>query len=147
MVRLILNILLFIILAVFIAHNAQHMTTVDLFGYQIESVSIAAVVTIAMAVGIIYSFALYISNYLVKQRAHRAKELKAKNKEKAEELADRAKELERTPKTETPGTDPARGAGQHTRTRRSLFGRKNRKTKPRSRDGNETTQEDDGDAQ
>ena len=94
MIRLIISILLFIILAVFVALNAQHTTTVDVFGYQLEQVSVAAVVTISLAVGVVYSFVLYLVNYLSKSRAVRLKNQKQRNKQKAAELAEKARELE-----------------------------------------------------
>ncbi len=104
MIRLIISILLFIILAVFVALNAQHTTTVDVFGYQIEQVSVAAVVTISLAVGVVYSFVLYLVNYLSKSRSARLKNQKQRNKQKAVELAEKARELENT---QTPEPLPA----------------------------------------
>jgi uncharacterized integral membrane protein len=93
MVRLVFSILLFIVLAVFIALNAQYTTTINFFSYIIEEVSVAAVVIITMAIGVIYSFPLYLSNYLARHRAERLKSQKMKNRAKADELAAREKEL------------------------------------------------------
>ena len=94
MIRLIVSILLFIILAVFVALNAQYTTTVDLFGYEFKQVSVAAVVTVTLAVGVLYSFTLYVSNFLSKSRAERLKNQKRKNKEKATELAEKEKGIQ-----------------------------------------------------
>lgn len=105
MVRLIFSIVLFIILAVFVALNAQYTTTINFFSYVIEEVSVAAVVTITMAVGVLYSFMLYVSNYLAKARAERLKEQKLKNKERANELAAKEKAIEQAP-AETAGNKP-----------------------------------------
>ena len=104
MIRLIISILLFIILAVFVALNAQYTTTVDLFGYEFEQVSVAAVVTVTLAVGVLYSFTLYVSNFLSKARAERLKSQKRKNKEKATELAEKEKDIQvvSTPAIEAP---------------------------------------------
>jgi uncharacterized integral membrane protein len=94
MIRLIFSILFFIILAVFIALNAQYTTSVNFFSYTFESVSIAAVVTITLAIGVVYSFMLYLSSYFAKSRSERLKQLKMKNKLKASELAEKAKEID-----------------------------------------------------
>lgn len=104
MVRLVFSIVLFIILAVFVALNAQYTTTVNFFTHVIEDVSVAAVVTIALAVGVVYSFMLYISNYFAKARAERLKQQKQKNKQRADELQQQAKEIEHRPAEQSPAT-------------------------------------------
>ncbi len=115
MIRLVFSILLFIILAVFVALNAQNTTTVDLFGARLEAVSVAAVATIAMAVGVVYSFVLYLFNYLARLRTERLKNQKIKNKRQAEELKDKEKELQSA--ADEPGpqaSPPAPGGGKRT---------------------------------
>ena len=97
MVRLVFSIILFIILAVFVALNAQYTTTVNFFTHVVEHVSVAAVVTIALAVGVVYSFMLYVSNYFAKARSERLKQEKQKNKKRADELQQQAKEIEHRP--------------------------------------------------
>ena len=97
MIRLVISILLFIILAVFVALNAQNTTTIDIFGYQFEEVSVAAVVTITLAVGVLYSFILYVTNYFSKARAERLKNQKRKNKVRATELAEKEKVIKQAP--------------------------------------------------
>ena len=97
MIRLVISILLFIILAVFVALNAQNTTTIDIFGYEFEEVSVAAVVTITLAVGVLYSFILYVINYLSKARAERLKNQKRKNKVRASELAEKEKVIKQSP--------------------------------------------------
>lgn len=103
MVRLIFSILFFIILAVFIALNAQYTTSVNFFSYTLESVSIAAVVTITLAIGVVYSFMLYLSSYFAKSRSERLKQQKMKNKLKASELAEKAKEIDLSSPDSTEG--------------------------------------------
>ena len=111
MIRLIISILLFIILAVFVALNAQYTTTVDLFGYEFKQVSVAAVVTVTLAVGVLYSFTLYVSNFLSKARAERLKSQKRKNKEKATELAEKENH-QMGEALSTAGVRSARGVGK-----------------------------------
>lgn len=100
MVRLIVSIVFFIILAVFIAFNAKYTTTISLYGHVLEEVSAVTVVIVSMAVGVLYSFALYLSNFIAKWRADRIKKAKQLNKQKAEELKDRKKALEASQDTE-----------------------------------------------
>ncbi len=104
MIRLVISILLFIILAVFVALNAQNTTTIDVFGYEFEEVSVAAVVTITLAVGVLYSFILYVTNYFSKARAERLKNQKRKNKVRATELAEKEKVIKKAPSNEGPAS-------------------------------------------
>ncbi len=98
MVRLIISIVFFLILAVFIALNAQHTTDINFFGYQLEDISVVAVIIITMAVGVLYSFGLYLSSYLARKkqrkikrekdiRKHAAEQAKAAKKQETAELA------------------------------------------------------------
>ena len=95
MTRLIISIVFFLVLAVFIALNAPFTTSVNLFGYRMDEVSIVAVIIVTMAVGVLYSFTLYFSNYLAKSRTERLKRKKEKNKLRAEELKTQETELKK----------------------------------------------------
>ncbi len=86
MIRLIISIVFFLILAVFIALNAQNTTDINFFGYQLEGISVVSVIIITMAVGILYSFVLYITSYLTKSRQQKIKREKDRNKKQAEQL-------------------------------------------------------------
>ena len=96
MIRLIVSIIFFIILAVFIAFNAKYTTTVSLYGYVLEEVSTVAVLIVSMALGVLYSFSLYLSSYLAKRRSRKIKKVKNRTQKRAEELKDREKEMEST---------------------------------------------------
>ena len=128
MTRLIISIVLFIILAVFIALNAGYSTQINLFGYFIESVSVAAVVTITLAAGVIYSFLLYLTNYFTKQRSERLKTQKNRNKQKAEELEVKAKELEQKAAPHVEDVDAK--VADAKKTNRKLFGKRIKKKAP-----------------
>jgi uncharacterized integral membrane protein len=86
MIRLVVSIVLMVILAVFIALNMPYQTTINLFGYILEQISVVAVVILAMVAGIIYSFGLYLTNYFAKRR-------KAKVKLKTDNLKQKEKEF------------------------------------------------------
>ncbi len=93
MVRLIFSILFLIILAVFIAFNAQYTTSINLFSYKMETVPVVAVVLLTLVTGVLYSFGLYLITYFSRIRVDREKNLKRKNQEKARELKEQEKEI------------------------------------------------------
>ena len=94
MVRLVFSIIFLVVLALFIALNAQFSTDVNLFGHRLTAVPTVAVVLLTLVVGVLYSFGLYLITYFAKRRAEKAKELKRKNAEKAKELKSQEEELE-----------------------------------------------------
>ena len=86
MVRLIINIVFLVILAVFIALNAPYKTSVNIFGFKVEDVSVVAVIIVTLVIGVVYSFFFYASNYLVKMRKQKLKARDQSSKELAREL-------------------------------------------------------------
>ena len=93
MARLIVSIVFFIILAVFVALNVGFDTSINLFGFKVEEISVVAVILGAMAVGILYSFSLYLSSYLARQRATKVKKVRDQTKVKEKELETKEKSL------------------------------------------------------
>lgn len=93
MVRLIFSIVFLVILAVFIAFNAQYTTDVNLFGYKLESIPVVAVVLLTLVTGVLYSFGLYLITFFSKRRSVKEKERKRKNEEKEKALKTQEKEL------------------------------------------------------
>jgi hypothetical protein len=94
-IRLIFSIVFFVILAIFIAINAKFTTSLNIFGYQVEEVATVAVVVITMALGVVYSFTLYLINYFVKSRAKKIKTQKGETKKKERSLNEREKSLDK----------------------------------------------------
>ena len=94
-IRLVFSIVFFIILAIFIAINAKFTTSLNIFGYQVEEVATVAVVVITMALGVVYSFTLYLISYFVKSRAKKIKTQKGETKQKERSLNEREKSLEK----------------------------------------------------
>ncbi len=96
MIRLILNILTLVILAVFIAMNVSYETSINLFGFKYDNISTVAVIIIALVSGVLYSFVYYLLTYISKSEKLkiRTKNKQAKLKEK--ELKDKEKNMDKT---------------------------------------------------
>lgn len=105
MIRLILNIILFILLAVFVAINMPYTTTINLYGYVLEDISTVAVILITLAAGIVYSFVTYFVNYLIKRRREKAKKTKQQTQEKQKELQKKEKDFEAAQKQSAGSSD------------------------------------------
>ena len=107
MTRLVINIVFFIILAVFIALNAIARTDVNLFGFKLTEVPTIAVILVSMAVGVLYSFSFYLSSYFSRIRKQRQKGRKQENTLKEKELIEREKYLvsDRPSEEELPDAD------------------------------------------
>ena len=97
MARLIISIILFLVLAVFVVINVPYKTTINLFGLVIQDVSVVAVVLMSLVTGILYSFATYLINYLVKLRKQKLKKAHELNREKEKQLVEREKQLKSSP--------------------------------------------------
>ena len=95
MVRLILNIVILIVLAVFVALNMPFKTGLNLFGWRLEEVSVVAVNLVSLVVGVLYSFGFYIVNYMTRVRRSRLKEKSRVTQKKEKELKAKEKDLEK----------------------------------------------------
>ena len=99
MVRLVFSIIFLIILAVFIAFNAQYNTSINLFGYKMETVPVVAVVLLTLVTGVVYSFGLYVITFFSKRSSNKEKNLKRKNQEKAKELKEQEQVIQTAKET------------------------------------------------
>ena len=126
MIRLIANIVFFVVLAVFVAMNTKFTTQVNLFGFKMEDVSSVAIILIAMAVGVVYSFSFYLTNYFVKRSKTRQKGRKMLNTQKSKELNEREKLLEAVGnEIQAPDQEaPQQASGGETEKIPGIFGRK-----------------------
>ena len=95
MVRLIINILILIVLAVFVALNMPYKTGLNIFGWQLEEVSVVAVVLVSLVAGVLYSFGFYVMNYMTKVKRSKLKEKSKTTREKEKELKAKEKDLEK----------------------------------------------------
>ncbi|WP_020614407.1 lipopolysaccharide assembly protein LapA domain-containing protein [Sediminispirochaeta bajacaliforniensis] len=108
MISLIIDILLLIVLAVFVALNVPYTTDVNLFGHVTQGVSSVAVILISIVVGVLFSFFFYLGESMRKSRKtkekRRLKELKEKEKliakvpQRDESKADDQKQIQKQPR-------------------------------------------------
>lgn len=68
MVRIVVSILLLLVLAVLVVFNVDYKTTVNLFGLELENISVIAVGIFSFVAGALYSFFIYVASYLRKRR-------------------------------------------------------------------------------
>ena len=84
MIRLIINILTLIILAIFIAMNVSYETSINLFGFKYDNISTVAVIIISLVFGVLYSFVYYLLTFISK-----SEKLKIRNKSKQAKLKEK----------------------------------------------------------
>ena len=66
MFRVILSIVLLVVLVVLIVLNLGFTTSFNLFGWKFEEIPVTAVALVSFAIGVLYSFAYYLSRYFSK---------------------------------------------------------------------------------
>ena len=84
MIRLIINIITLLVLAVFIAMNVSYETSINLFGYKYDNISTVAVIIVALVSGVLYSFFYYFLTFISK-----SEKLKTRNKSKQAKLKEK----------------------------------------------------------
>jgi uncharacterized integral membrane protein len=112
MFRIVFSAALLIVLAVLVVLNLDSTTNINLFGRQFENVSVVAVGLVAFVAGVVYSFIIYVGNYISRSRREKLskREKTVKQKEKAEKKGRKA-----LPSAGDGGTDEspaAAGTGQ-----------------------------------
>ena len=133
MFRVILSIVLLVILVVLIVLNLGYNTSFNLFGWKFEDIPVTAVALVSFAVGVLYSFAYYLSRYFSKisktkfrKRGEQVKAREQELKEKERELIEQADDIEeakRQPKTSAGGSE---GGFDQTQAPKAKTGRKKR---------------------
>lgn len=93
MIRLIINIIALIILAIFIALNVSYETSINLFGFKYENISTVAVIIISLVFGVLYSFFYYLLTYISKSEKLKIRNKHKKTKLKEKELKDKEKNI------------------------------------------------------
>ena len=73
-------------LAVLVVLNLDAATSVNLFGREFAEVSVVAIGLVSFVAGVVYSFIIYVGNYIAKSRRNKLskRERTVKDKEKAE---------------------------------------------------------------
>lgn len=93
MIRLIINIITLIILAIFIALNVSYETSINLFGFKYENISTVAVIIISLVSGVLYSFFYYLLTYISKSEKLKIRNKHKQTKLKEKELKDKEKNI------------------------------------------------------
>ncbi len=96
MIRLILNILTLVVLAVFIALNVSFETSINLFGFRYDNISTVAVIIISLVTGVLYSFIYYLLTYISKSEKSKIKHRHKQAKLKEKELKTKEKNIDKT---------------------------------------------------
>jgi uncharacterized integral membrane protein len=93
MFRVILSIILLVILVVLIVLNLGYSTSFNLFGWKFEEIPVTAVALVAFAVGVLYSFAYYLSRYFSKISKSKFRKKGEQVKAREQELKEKEREL------------------------------------------------------
>ena len=93
MIRLIINIVTLIVLAIFIAMNVSYETSINLFGFKYENISTVAVIIISLVSGVLYSFFYYLLTYISKSERLKIRKKSKQAKLKEKELKNKEKNI------------------------------------------------------
>ena len=93
MARIIFSILFLVALAVLIVMNVGTATSVNVFGWKVEELSVTVVALVSFVAGVIYSFVFYLISYLERGRKDRLARRKQKLKNQELELKTREQEV------------------------------------------------------
>ena len=96
MIRLIINILTLIVLAIFVSINVAYKTSINLFGYRYDDISTVAIILIALVAGVLYSFVYYLLTFFSKSEKLKIKTKHKNAKIKEKELKDKEKNINKT---------------------------------------------------
>ncbi|HVP19799.1 MAG TPA: LapA family protein [Spirochaetia bacterium] len=109
--RIVVSVVLLLILVVVIVMNLGPTTTVNLFGAQFQKVPLIAVAMLSFALGVVYSFFLYIGHYLHRTSRDRLAKRHRDVEERERKLA--ASQVETGGKMEPADQVPAAGPGEN----------------------------------
>ena len=93
MIRLIINIFILIVLAIFIALNVSYETSINLFGFKYDNISTVAVIIISLVSGVLYSFFYYLLTYISKSEKLKIRKKSKQAKLKEKELKTKEKNI------------------------------------------------------
>ena len=111
MVRLIVGVVILAVLAVLFALNAGNKTDLNLFGYQMQGVSVVVVAVASFILGVLYSFIIYFLRFIDRRRRASLKNRDQQVRTRERAVQDQEKRLEtQAQPTDTPSD--ADGAGQ-----------------------------------
>ena len=93
MIRLIINIVTLVVLAVFIAMNVSYETSINLFGFKYDNISTVAVIIISLVSGVLYSFFYYLLTFISKSEKMKIRNKNKQAKLKEKELKNKEKNI------------------------------------------------------
>ena len=93
MARIIFSIIFLVALAILIVMNVGSSTSVNVFGWKVEELSVTVVAIVSFVAGVIYSFVFYLISYLERGRKDRLAKRKQKLKNQELELKTREQEV------------------------------------------------------
>lgn len=117
MIRLIIGVVILVLLAVLIALNIgeSHAAALNLFGYQVERISVIAVGIGGFVLGILYSLLVYLLRSIDRFRKSklrgRVRELEERTKVQEESLKQAVKTAEERPTVGAPEAGSAKKRG------------------------------------
>ncbi len=125
--RIIVTVVLVVVLAVLVSMNLRFTTSVNLFGYRFDGVSVVAVAALSFAVGVVYSLFIYIGRFLHRRArrglASRDRVLAEREKELASRQVDADDELASAGEKPDLGKAAADETGSPPASRRTGLGR------------------------
>jgi uncharacterized integral membrane protein len=133
MARIIITVIFLIAIAVLIILNVGANAAVNIFGWKVEEMPVAAIAIVSFVAGVVYSFIFYLMSYFERGRRERLERKKKKLKDQEADLKTREsevgelasetrKQLETVRKNSPDSPDQAKR--EETGLLRGLFGRK-----------------------
>ncbi len=104
MARIIFSVIFLVALVILIVMNVGASTSVNIFGWKIDELSVTVVGLVSFVAGVIYSFIFYLMSYLERGRRDRLAKRKKKLKDQAAELKTREREMAPPRQAGTGGT-------------------------------------------
>lgn len=117
MLRIIITVIFLVALAILIVMNVGSTADVNVFGRNVEQISVTVVAIVSFVTGVLYSFVFYLLSYLERGRRERLARRTEKIKIREADLRDRQRET----RVLSPETSPGKTAREGPLTR--LFGR------------------------
>ncbi|MDA3941249.1 MAG: hypothetical protein PF693_18385 [Spirochaetia bacterium] len=93
MFRLIVSVFSLVILAVLIVFNLEYRTSFSFYGLELADIPVMVVAILSFALGVVYSFVFYLTNFLAKKSKNRMIEKGKVAKNREQKLDNKEKEI------------------------------------------------------
>jgi uncharacterized integral membrane protein len=94
MANLVVHVLFLIVLAVLIGLNVSHQTTINLFGTELQNISVIVVILLSFVIGVLYALLAVAANSVIRRRRGKQQDRAMQNREREKKLNEREKDLE-----------------------------------------------------